>query len=130
MLNEGLSWSHRGFFQMVEYIKAVPQVHGDALNAFEERSEQKKQPPNSVQRGRDALDRFFEQVKQVQQWRLNFSYPDPRERFLQIARNVAESSVQWTSPDEAPYEVVSGFQAEIARLLQYWGAPQSKSAGA
>ena len=117
---------------MVEYMKALPHLHEDAVPAFGKRAAERKPPlsQDMLNRERYALEEFFEQLKRVQQWLFNFGYPVPRARFLRIARSVAQSLVEFTSPTESTEEAVLRFQYEISELLYYWGAPRSKSAGA
>jgi hypothetical protein len=83
--------------------------------------------PDAIARETSILAAFFEQVKQVQQWRLNFGYPAPRERFLQVADATVESLIP---PDQQASAIISNVRLELAELLRFWGAPHSKSAGA
>lgn len=128
---EGLTWSLAGFFQIVEYMQDIRQLHRGAVDNLEDAA---KRTPNVsseiASRDRDTLARFFERAKQVQQWRLNFGYPTPRDRILDAARYVAESVLKTTTFTEASEETISRFQKELYELLQDWGAPQSLSAGA
>lgn len=129
---KGVGWSYQGFFQVLEYMKALPLLHRDAFPTFEKRAAERKPAPSPevVSRERYMLERFFEQLREVQQWRFNFGYPTPRGRFLQITQSVAESLLKFTLSAETPEAVVLGFQREVYELLSYWGAPRTKSAGA
>lgn len=129
---EGLAWSPESFFRVIEYMQDVRQLHQNAVARLEYLA---KTTPNVttelVDRDRDALERFFDQVKQVQQWKFNFGYPVPRERILEAARYLAEYLLKLkTVSFSDPQDDIRRLQKEVSDLLQFWGAPHSLSAGA
>jgi hypothetical protein len=119
---------HQGFLQTVDYMTAVFRLYQDTESTTERRAKSEPTPrPDAIARETRILAAFFERVKQVQQWRLNFGYPTPRERFLQIADATVESLIP---SDQPASQIISNFRSELAELLRFWGAPHSKSAGA
>jgi hypothetical protein len=74
------------------------------------------------------VDDIFSDMKSIQQWRLNFGYPMPREAFLRLAAQVGHSLFRFTVEEDVR-NAIQRYENEVLELLVYWGAPESMSAG-
>jgi hypothetical protein len=122
----GKRWYDDGFTVAIEYMKDVLRFLDDVRTMLRNLSDRE-----IAIRERDALpalDRLFMEIKEIQQWRLNFGFPTPRERFLQIAREFAQPTFRETVAEEPFETAMLIYEREILELLEHWGAPKMMSA--
>ncbi len=110
--DEDSHWTSPGFFVVLQYMQAFRIMKLDLQDHYPDENQQD----------------FIRLLKETQQWRLNFGYPDFRDRFIQIARMAAETYVQQL--EGAASTALAGFLKEFRELMTDWGAPLTKGAGA
>jgi len=116
-----LHWTHPGFFEVLDYMRAFRRVEGDATQTLGS-----SRPANAFP---DA-QQYVYLLREAQQWRLNFGYTAYRARFLQVARLAAETFTN-LGESEKVYEARGAgeeFIKELYPLMTDWGAPQAATA--
>ncbi|SRR6266700_156752 len=116
-----LHWSHSGFFEVLDYMRAFRRADADVRQMLEG-----SRPVNIFPEGQQYVDL----LREAQQWRLNFGYTLYRGRFLMVARLAAETLMN-LAENEKGYEAQRAgeeFIKELYPLMTDWGAPQAASA--
>jgi hypothetical protein len=109
-------WARTGLFKLVQFMQAFRQMTDDFDRLY-----------SSNSRGQSSQMLLLKRrLKEMQQWRLNFGDQTPRERFLQVANDVAGVVQKEIKNDEgSPQRTIDTrlLVASIYDLLMDWGAP-------
>jgi hypothetical protein len=116
-----LHWSHPGFFEVLDYMRAFRRADADVRQMVED-----SHPMNVFPEAQQYVDL----LRKAQQWRLNFGYSVYRGRFLRVAR-LAAATFTNLAEDEKGYDAQRAgedFIKELYPLMTDWGAPQAATA--
>ncbi len=109
-------WTRPGIFKLVQFMEAFRQMTSDFDRLY---------PATSTRLSSQVflLKRY---LKEMQQWRLNFSDQTPRERFLQVASEairVVQEEIKKDGESLNHNVETHSLIASIYDLLTDWGAP-------
>jgi hypothetical protein len=116
-----LHWSHPGFFEVLDYMRAFRRADADVRQMLED-----SRPMNIF----PETQQYVYLLREVQQWRLNFGDTVFHGRFLKVARLAAETFTNLAG-DEKGHEAqraAEEFVKELYPLMTDWGAPQAATA--
>jgi hypothetical protein len=113
-------WAVYGFCEFLRFMQAFRQIRNDV---------QDKSIPFGPGEF-DFLVTLDQQVREIQQWRLNFGYPGPRERFLEVANSSLEMVLASKPNEEGRESARARLKKETLELMRDWGAQLSMEADA
>lgn len=109
-------WARLGLFKLVQFMEAFRRMIDDFDRLY----------PTSSTTLSGQMFLLKRQLKEMQQWRLNFADQTPRERFLRVANDVTrvvQEEIKKDGGSSKPTIEANSLIGSIYDLLTDWGAP-------